>query len=131
MHTKQLGSSWTASLFLLACTIKASSFEYMAPVQLVAAAAPTPISNLALRFVCFFSRLQVDWRAVQAHRDTWLALARKAFSNLDRDQDGVLRAEEIMKHLEATLPDEGELRRAVQQALEEAGQPGDQQVCKL
>lgn len=58
---------------------------------------------------------------------TWLALtlACPLASSL---QDGVLRPDELLAHLGSKLPDEAELKAAVAEALEEAGQAGEAQV---
>lgn len=49
---------------------------------------------------------------------------RRAFTDLDRDQDGVLRVEEILAQLSAKLPD-AEVALALEHALQEAGQAPD------
>jgi calcium-dependent protein kinase len=77
---------------------------------------------------------QIDWRALQrgtpgssgssgALRDEWLDVAARAFRALDRDGDGLLRAEEIVSSLRVKLP-EDELRATLAQVMEEAGGAG-------
>jgi len=67
-----------------------------------------------------FAASQTDWRHFQQnHKETWLSLVKQMFSTLDRDQDGVLRVDEIVAHLSKALP-ESEISHVVEQALEEA-----------
>jgi Ca2+-binding EF-hand superfamily protein len=50
----------------------------------------------------------------------WLEIARQAFAALDKDQDGLLHTEDIIKSIRAKLPDD-ELRMVLRHAMEEAG----------
>lgn len=47
-----------------------------------------------------FAASQVDWKHLQQqHVEVWLQIASKAFSQLDKDQDGVLKMDEIINVL--------------------------------
>lgn len=64
---------------------------------------------------------QVDWAWLQRNQvELWVEIARKAFTELDHDQDGVLRTPEILECLKTKLP-EAELRQALTQAMAVGG----------
>ncbi len=46
----------------------------------------------------------------QDHRERWLGLARRAFADLDGDQDGLVRVEDMVAVLREKLPP-AEVRR--------------------
>ena len=67
-----------------------------------------------------FAASQMDWRAMQAdRREAWLACARHAFADLDKDGDGVLSVDEMVASLRQRLPAD-EVEGAVRHALAEA-----------
>jgi len=70
---------------------------------------------------------QIDWRHLQQnHMDTWLDIARRAFTALDHNSDGLLHVSDIMSSLKSKLPQD-ELRLIIQQAMQDAGHGGEQQ----
>mgnify|MGYP001806592991 CR=1 FL=1 len=72
---------------------------------------------------------QIDWRHLQQnHMDHWLDIAHRAFAALDHNGDGLLHVSDIMSSLKSKLPQD-ELRRTIQQAMQEAGHGGEQGVC--
>ena len=63
---------------------------------------------------------QIDWRSVQENRtEQWLRCARRAFADLDTDQDGLVSTEDMVALLRHKLPP-AEVEMAVRQALVEA-----------
>jgi len=63
---------------------------------------------------------QMDWRAMAENQtERWLRCARRAFSDLDSDKDGLLSAEDMVALLRHELPP-AEVEGAVRQALVEA-----------
>ena len=75
-----------------------------------------------------FLASQVDWRALAAsNKDLWLECARRAFADLDTDQNGTLSSEDLVAALRAKLPAE-EIDFAVEDALIEAGQADADEV---
>jgi Ca2+-binding EF-hand superfamily protein len=72
---------------------------------------------------------QIDWRHLQQnHMDHWLDIAHRAFATLDHNGDGLLHVSDIMSSLKSKLPQD-ELRRTIQQAMQEAGHGGEQGAC--
>ena len=51
-----------------------------------------------------FAASQMDWRALQQDRDAWVARVRRAFEDIDRDEDGVASVDEIVARLTLKLP---------------------------
>lgn len=63
-----------------------------------------------------FLASQFDWQEIQENsRDQWLECARRAFGDLDKDSDGLLKNDDIIDLLRNKLP-EAEVDSAVQQA---------------
>jgi len=63
---------------------------------------------------------QIDWSVLQTNQtERWLELARRAFSELDTDKDGVLSSEDLMALLRHKLPP-AQIEAAVRHALAEA-----------
>ncbi len=65
---------------------------------------------------------QMDWKALQENQtERWFRCARRAFADLDSDQDGLVSTEDMVALLRHKLPP-AEVEQAVRQALVEAAQ---------
>jgi len=70
---------------------------------------------------------QIDWRSMQKNNtERWLSYARKAFSELDTDKDGVLSSEDMMALLRHKLPP-AEVENALRHTLSEAARRRQEQ----
>lgn len=68
-----------------------------------------------------FVASQLDWSALQrSNRELWLECARRAFADLDKDNNGLLSAEGLVSSLRAKLP-EDQVDFALEDAMVEAG----------
>lgn len=67
---------------------------------------------------------QMDWRVIAENQtERWLRCARRAFSDLDADKDGLVSVEDMVALLRHKLPP-AEVEAAVRQALVEAERKG-------
>lgn len=68
-----------------------------------------------------FAASLVDWREMErSHKDQWLELLERAFREMDRDSDGTLQLDDLVRTLRRKLPP-AEVRAAVEQAMVECG----------